>query len=61
MDIPVKGATYAMKARQILLREGIRGSVGKKSGRGGCSYYIKVPDRESERAWKLLRDQEIIH
>lgn len=60
MELPVKSATYAMKGRQLLRANGIRASVGKSSGRGGCYYYLKVSERDLLPARKILSENGVL-
>ena len=57
MEIKFKNSAYAMKARQLLNRYGLRVNVGKKSDDDGCYYYIYVPPKFYERVETILRDE----
>lgn len=61
MELPVKSATYAMKGKQLLQRSGIRAYVGKRSGEGGCYYYLNVAEKNLDDARRLLRENEILN
>ena len=60
MELPVKSATYAMKGKQLLLQNGIRSYVGKRSGEDGCYYYLNVSEKNLSAARSLLSDGEIL-
>ena len=60
MDLQAKSATYAIKGRQILQQKGIKAYLGKRSGEGGCYYYIKVQDRHGEIAQQLLQAEGVL-
>ncbi len=60
MEIPVKSATYAMKGKQLLQRNGIRAYVGKRSGDSGCYYYLNVSEKYIDDARRMLRDNDIL-
>ena len=60
IEIPVKSATYAMKGKQLLHRNGIRGYVGKRSGEDGCYYYLNINDKNGVQAQELLEEHQII-
>ncbi len=58
--IVVSSVTYAMKARELLLRHGIKGYVERipKTAETGCGYGVYVPDG-ADAAEKILRDNNI--
>ncbi len=58
--IVVSSVTYAMKARELLLRHGIKGYVERipKTAETGCGYGVYVPDG-ADAAEKILRDNSI--
>lgn len=58
--IVVSSATYAMKAKEILLRHGIHGYVERvpKTAKTGCGYGVYVPNG-IEKAERILRDNNI--
>lgn len=59
MEIPVNGVVAAMKGKELLIREGIRASVGKRSGENGCYYYLKFNDRYFYKAESILKNVDI--
>lgn len=60
MELPVKSATYAMKGKQLLQAEGIRASVGKRSGENGCYYLLNVADKHVPGRKKNPAENEIL-
>lgn len=58
--IVVSSVTYAMKGRELLFRQGIRGYVERipKTAETGCGYGIYVPERTDE-AEQILRENDI--
>lgn len=60
MEILVKSATYAIKGKQLLNRNGIRAYVGKRSGENGCYYYLSVHQKYDEKARALLGENGIL-
>ena len=58
--IVVSSVTYAMKGRDLLFRNGIRGYVERipKTGETGCGYGIYVP-RGADAAERILRENRI--
>lgn len=58
--IVVSSATYAMKAKDILLRHGIRSYVERvpKTAKTGCGYGLYVPGG-IDTAERILRDNNI--
>lgn len=59
MEIPVNGVVAAMKGKEMLLKAGIRASVGKRSGESGCYYYLKFNDRYFNKAESILKNTDI--
>ena len=57
--IMVSSVTYAMKARELLLRHGIRGYVQRipRTAETGCGYGVYVPDG-ADAAERILREND---
>ena len=55
--IMVSSVTYAMKARELLLRHGIRGYVQRvpRTAETGCGYGVYVPNG-ADTAERILRE-----
>jgi hypothetical protein len=60
MELVAKSATYAMKGKQLLNQKGIKAYLGKRSGEGGCYYYIKVHDRNLAMAQEILQKEGVL-
>lgn len=58
--IVVSSVTYAMKARELLVRHGIRGYVERipKTADTGCGYGVYVPEG-ADAAERILRENNI--
>ncbi len=58
--IMVSSVTYAMKAREILVKHGIRGYVERipKTEETGCGYGVYVP-KGADAAERILRENNI--
>ena len=56
----VSSVTYAMKAKELLSRHGIRGYVERiaRTSETGCGYGVYVP-QGADAAEKILRDNNI--
>lgn len=60
--IMLRSMTFAQKAKRILERGGIFSSVTKapqSANPDGCTYGVKIGERNLEKAKKLLRDAGI--
>ena len=60
--IMLRSMTFAQKAKRILERGGIFASVTKApqaANPGGCTYGVKIGQRNRERAEQLLREAGI--
>lgn len=53
--------TYAMRAKELLRRNGIRAVTHRRSlgSEYGCGYGVSVPEPESERAMRILRNNGV--
>lgn len=49
-QINIKSFTQAQKAMNYLLRHGIRCSVERSFGKGGCGFALKVTDKNAGKA-----------
>lgn len=56
----VSSVTYAMKAKDLLFRQGIRSYVERipKTESNGCGYGVYVP-QDSDRAARILQENNI--
>lgn len=63
MKIRCKSITYAMKAKDILEKNGISSYVVKdfKPSDSGCVYAISFSDRYKDQALMLLKDKVLLH
>ncbi len=63
MKIRCKSITYAMKAKDILEKNGISSYVVKdfKPSDSGCVYAVSFSDRYKQQGVTLLRDKIVLH
>ena len=57
--LTTKNASYAIKMRKLLLREGIRSELVKvnpENGLKGCTHGVEISDSESYAAARVLRN-----
>ena len=60
MEIKMKNASNAMRAKQLLFKRGIRTYVSKKTGNNGCYYYIILFEKDYESAEEILRKEGLL-
>ena len=57
----VKSVTYAQKARKLLMEKGITVLISRQNygQQFTCSWCVKVPEHEVERALQIMNDAKI--